>query len=112
MLSRGNFDDSCRPCILGKDSDSGDALLKCNCLRKPDGVPKYTDILLGLAGTVSEFRTLYIVCSLCCKANLCYTANDELAARPVDGRLVCGSHEGTKSPGFGPSNVNGEQTST
>ena len=62
MLSRGNFDDSCRPCILGKDSDSGDALLKCNCLPKPDGVPQYTDILLGLAGTVSEFRTLYIVC--------------------------------------------------
>jgi hypothetical protein len=59
--NRGNFDDSCRPCILGKDSDSGDALLKCNCLPKPDGVPKYTDILLGMAGRYCFESALYII---------------------------------------------------
>lgn len=46
----GNFDDSCQPCTIDSGKAGGSLVLKCNCLPKPDGVPKYTTLQIGANG--------------------------------------------------------------
>lgn len=47
---RGNFDDSCDPCVLDAKEGSTDVLLlKCGCLDEK-GVLKYTELEIGLHG--------------------------------------------------------------
>lgn len=51
-LFSGNYDNTCFPC--GIDELDGAPLhnfgLKCNCLPYPNGVPKYTDLLIAPTG--------------------------------------------------------------
>ncbi|KAJ6789581.1 hypothetical protein PWT90_07416 [Aphanocladium album] len=72
----GNFDQTCGPCLFGKlnNGPPRNLGLKCNCLPSPNGVPKYTDIAISPNN------------------------GDAQAVNLVDGRFVCGSHQGTKEP--------------
>ncbi|KND93060.1 hypothetical protein TOPH_02366 [Tolypocladium ophioglossoides CBS 100239] len=74
---QGNFDARCRPCILADAEQAGsdDILLKCNFLDHT-GMPKYTKLEMG------------------------FQANNTLAVKPKNGRLVCGNHQGDTSPVF------------
>ncbi|OAA77546.1 Cyanovirin-N [Akanthomyces lecanii RCEF 1005] len=70
----GNFDQTCRPCTIGQ-LDNGPARnlgLKCNCLPAPNAVPKYTELAVSPNNS------------------------DALGVKLVDGRFVCGSHQGDK----------------
>ncbi|KAL7919706.1 hypothetical protein ACQKWADRAFT_315437 [Trichoderma austrokoningii] len=73
--ANGGFDATCRPCTLDIIPGSGNVLLKCNCLDQAR-FPRYTSLEMG-AGVSSVF-----------------------AIRPVNGRLVCGSHGGMQSPTY------------
>lgn len=70
----GNFDQTCGPCGIGKlDNGPVDNVgLKCNCLPAPNAVPKYTDLAISPNN------------------------NDPLSIKLVDGRFVCGPHQGDK----------------
>ncbi|KAJ3479169.1 hypothetical protein NLG97_g8387 [Lecanicillium saksenae] len=75
----GNFDQTCGPCLIDKlaDGPPRNTALKCNCLPSPNGVPKYTYISMS--------------------PNVELDGN-ALAVNVVDGRFVCGPHQGTKEP--------------
>ncbi|KAJ3485403.1 hypothetical protein NLG97_g6822 [Lecanicillium saksenae] len=79
----GNFDSSCRPCGIDSSlTTSANVKLRCSCLPNADGVGKFTEI--PLAGN-----------------------SGDLGIKAVNGRLVCGDHEGTKSPHFNNTSGNG-----
>ncbi|KAL7789528.1 hypothetical protein V8C37DRAFT_386208 [Trichoderma ceciliae] len=73
--SSGAFDASCRPCTLDDVHDGSNMLLKCNCL-DDTRFPRYTALEMGSG------------------------VSNPLAVKPVDGRLICGSRMGIKSPAF------------
>ncbi|PNY29823.1 Uncharacterized protein TCAP_00264 [Tolypocladium capitatum] len=74
---QGNFDSSCRPCIIAdvEEGESDDILLRCNCLDLT-GLPRLTTLQLG------------------------FQANHTLAVKPNNGRLVCGNLRGDIDPVF------------
>ncbi|ATY59124.1 Cyanovirin-N [Cordyceps militaris] len=74
LVYSGNFDQTCGPCGIGKlDNGPVDNVgLKCNCLPAPNAVPKYTDLAISPNN------------------------NDPLSIKLVDGRFVCGPHQGDK----------------
>ncbi|OAA47812.1 cyanovirin-n domain-containing protein [Metarhizium rileyi] len=71
----GHFDDICRPCLIDETDDRSGVDLKCNCL-DARGMPQYTFLRMG------------------------EHAQGDIAVKVVEGRFVCGRHEGIGSPSF------------
>ncbi|KAJ6782270.1 hypothetical protein PWT90_00593 [Aphanocladium album] len=79
----GNYDSTCHPCgIESSSTTDGTVELRCSCLPEPGGVSKFTEISLG-----DDYG--------------------DLGIKAVNGRLVCGIYEGTKSPHFNATSGNG-----
>ncbi|OAA81384.1 SH3 domain protein [Akanthomyces lecanii RCEF 1005] len=80
---RGNYDATCRPCgVETTAAADGQVWLRCACLREADGVSTFAELSLS------------------------QHYGSGLGIKVLDGRLVCGSHQGTKSPQFGTSSGN------
>lgn len=82
-------------------------MLRCACLPGPNRAPKFTELSLEHRGTYQYINWLMLgrAGDGCADMEVLYV--DHLGIRAVNGRLVCGSHQGTKSPRFSAEYDNG-----